>query len=179
MKIIGKIFILVSALLFQVQATENNELSMVGLLPQYIEWAKKINQNGLVSGRALDEKELILAQEIGIHSPEKVRIVVVDLVPYPYENPALKAMGEAVGFIGDGIVSNAQAFGYSIYVRKGYDLNRSNLAHELVHVLQIERADFASVVTQHVNDLAKYGYENSPIEAEAFKANIKYAIDKN
>ena len=99
----------------------------------------------------------------------------MDSVPYPYENPALKAMGESVGLIGEGIVNNAQAFGYSIYVRHGYELDRPKMAHELVHVLQIERASFAEVAAQHLTDLAKYGYEKAPLEVEAYEANKKYA----
>jgi len=50
------------------------------------------------------------------------------------------------------------------------------MAHELVHVLQIERASFSEIVVQHISDLSKYSYENTPLEAEAFKANKKYAI---
>ena len=35
------------------------------------------------------------------------------------KNLVLKVVGEALGFIGDGIINNAQVFGYSIYIRKG------------------------------------------------------------
>ncbi|KZN63784.1 hypothetical protein N473_15820 [Pseudoalteromonas luteoviolacea CPMOR-1] len=143
------------------------------LLPQYIEWAHGIEKEGVKSGEPLNNKELTLAAQIGIRHPEKVRIVYVDEVPFPRENFALKTLGEALGFIGDGIINNAQVFGYSIYVRKGFDLNRAKLAHELVHVLQIERSDLNTIVTQHFSDLAKYGYNNSPLEVEAFKANKK------
>jgi hypothetical protein len=95
-------------------------------------------------------------------------------VPFPYENVVLKVVGEALGFIGEGIINNAQVFGYSIYIRKGYQLTAPNLAHELVHVLQIERASLELVITQHFADLVKYGYESSPLEVEAFKAEEKY-----
>jgi len=80
----------------------------------------------------------------------------------------------SLGFIGEGIINNAQVFGYSIYVRKDYQLTRPKLAHELVHVLQIERSDLAAVVSQHFADLARYGYDNSPLEVEAYKANSLY-----
>jgi len=81
---------------------------------------------------------------------------------------------EALGFIGDGFLNNPQVFGYSIYIRNGYPLTTPNLAHELVHVLQIERSSLEKVITQHFSDLAQYGYKNSPLEIEAFKANDKY-----
>ena len=126
------------------------------LLPQYIEWAHETDKKGQEIGTPLNEKELLLAAEIGIKHPEKVRIVYVDEVPYPYENYVLKVFGEAVGLVGEGIINNAQVFGYSIYTRKDFELNRPKLAHELVHVLQIERASLDSVVTQHFFDMAEY-----------------------
>lgn len=147
------------------------------LLPQYIEWAHETDLKGLEVGVPLNEKERLLASKIGVKHPEKVRIVYVDAVPYPYENFALKVFGEAVGLVGEGIINNAQVFGYSIYARKGFVLNRPKLAHELVHVLQIERASLDDVVTQHFFDMAEYGYDNAPLEAEAAKANINYSAD--
>ena len=94
-----------------------------------------------------------------------------------FENFALKTLGEALGFIGEGIINNAQAFGYSIYVRNGYELNRPKLAHELVHVLQIERSNLDQVITQHFSGIAEFGYDKAPLEVEAFKANKQYAAD--
>jgi hypothetical protein len=125
-------------------------------------------------GIPLTKKELKLAREIGIQSPEKVKIVYLDEVPFPIENEDLKQMGLSLGFIGENIINNAQVFGYSIYVRKGYKLDKPKLAHELVHVLQIERSSLEHIVFQYISDLAKYGYSNAPLEAEAFKANEKY-----
>lgn len=145
------------------------------LIPQYIEWAQDIEVQGLKDGRPLTESEMILANEVGVKYPVKVRIVTVDLVPYPYENFALKILGESLGFIGEGIVNNAQVFGYSIYIRKGYALDTPKLAHELVHVLQIENSTFETITFQHLSDLAQYGYSDAPLEVEAFEANKKYA----
>ncbi|TMP39332.1 hypothetical protein [Pseudoalteromonas rubra] len=144
------------------------------LLPQYISWAEETDKQGHQIGKPLDSKHLAIAKEIGIQSPEKVRIVYVDEVPFPHDNLALKALGEALGFVGEGIINNAQVFGYSIYVRHGFELTTPKLAHELVHVLQIERSGLQAIVTQHFSDLAEYGYDNSPLEVEAFKANEIY-----
>lgn len=147
------------------------------LLPQYIDWAVDIEKEGLKSGVPLNAQELSLAKDIGIQNPEKVRVIYVDEVPFPHDNFALKTLGEALGFIGEGIINNAQVFGYSIYAHNDFVLNRPRLAHELVHVLQIERTSIAHVVTQYFSDLAEYGYDKAPLEVEAFKANKKYATD--
>lgn len=145
------------------------------LLPQYIAWAHETDRAGMEIGTPLNQKELSLATAIGIEHPEKVRIVYVNEVPYPYDNFALKIFGEAVGLIGEGIINNAQVFGYSIYTRKDFELDRPKLAHELVHVLQIERASLDNIVTQHFSDMAEYGYNKAPLEIEAAEANKKYS----
>ena len=147
------------------------------LLPQYIDWAYETDRKGLEIGNPLDKKERLLASQIGVKYPEKVRVIYVDEVPFPYENLALKVFGEAVGLVGEGIINNAQVFGYSIYVRNGFELDRPKLAHELVHVLQVERSSLADVVTQHFYDMAEYGYEKAPLEVEAAEANKKYSAD--
>ncbi|MFC4656375.1 hypothetical protein ACFO3I_15265 [Rheinheimera marina] len=144
------------------------------VLPPYIEWAAATESAGVAAGEPLNAQQLQLARDIGILQPEQVRLVYVDEVPFPYHNLLLKTVGEALGFIGDGIINNAQVFGYSIYVRKDYQLTRPKLAHELVHVLQIERSDLTAVVSQHFADLARYGYDDSPLEVEAYKANSLY-----
>ena len=147
------------------------------LLPQYIDWAQETDEKGVEIGTPLNNEERLLAEEIGIKHPEKVRIVYVDDVPYPYDNFALKVFGEAVGLVGEGITNNAQVFGYSIYGRKDFELTRPKLAHELVHVLQVERASLDKVVTQHFFDMAEYGYDKAPLEVEAAEANKTYSAD--
>ncbi|WP_372770923.1 hypothetical protein [Pseudoalteromonas sp.] len=170
-----KILLLTTFVITVVLALSYEKVISNVLLPQYISWAHKIDSNGLKVGVPLEEQQLLLATKIGIQNPHKVKIVYVDEVPFPYENFALNILGKALGFVGEGIVNNAQVFGYSIYVRKGYELDTPKLAHELVHVLQIERSNLAAVITQHFSDMAKYGYENAPLEVEAFKANQKYS----
>jgi hypothetical protein len=166
---VGFILVVLAGLL-----TFQQQLVSALVLPPYIEWVKVTEQTGVQTGEPLDTKQLLLAQEIGIKHPEKVRLVYVESVPFPYDNLMLTTVGEALGFIGEGIVNNAQVFGYAIYVRRGYPLTTPQLAHELVHVLQIERSDLQQVITQHFADLVTYGYENSPLEVEAFAANEKY-----
>ncbi len=118
MKIIKITSLLLIALIIVAAASYEKIISGV-LLPQYIDWAYETDRKGLEIGTPLDEKERLLASEIGIVHPEKVRIIYVDEVPFPYENFALKVFGEAVDLIGEGIINNAQVFGYSIYARKG------------------------------------------------------------
>ena len=173
MTVVKSIFVVLSISLIGLVVFHKDIVSKI-LVPQYIEWGYEIEAQGLRLGVPLDSEGLMLAKDIGIQSPEKIRIVYVDEVPFPHDNFALKVLGEAVGFIGDNIINEAQAFGYSIYVRKDYEFDKPSLAHEIVHVLQIERANFEDVTFQHLSDLAKYGYDKAPLEVEAFEANKKY-----
>lgn len=143
----------------------------------YVKWAEEIEARGQATGTPLDPVQARLAAEIGIKHPERVRLVFVDEVPFPTENPEVKLAGERFGFIGPGIVNNAQAFGYTIWVRKAFTLDRPRLAHELVHVMQIERSpSFAAYAGQYVSELIQYGHEKSPLELEAYEANRRYAV---
>lgn len=144
------------------------------LIGQYVRWAATVEQQGLSQGVTLSVAEQALAAEIGVAQPAQVRLVYVDTVPFPLENPALKFLGETLGFVGQGIINNAQVFGYSIYVRQGFVLDRPKLAHELVHVRQVEQTSFQYITVWHMLDLVLYGYKNSRIEAEAFLANERY-----
>lgn len=142
----------------------------------YARWAEGVEGRGQATGEPLNRDQSRLASEIGIKHPEKVRLVFVDEVPFPTENPEIRAAGEKFGFIGPGIINNAQAFGYTIWVRKGFSLDRPRLAHELVHVMQIERSgNFTAYARQYVLELMQFGHEKSPLELEAYDANRKYA----
>jgi hypothetical protein len=172
---IRMVLLLGSMVSLQAQANEERDLSYETLLPQYITWAVATDKQGMEIGKPLDKAELLLARDLGVTFPEKVRVVYVDEVPYPYDNEGLKQLGLSLGFIGEGIVNEAQVFGYSIYVRKDLNLTVAKLAHELVHVMQIERTgSFSTYALQYLTDLAQYGYAKAPLELEAFKANKTY-----
>jgi hypothetical protein len=145
------------------------------LIGQYIDWAADIDKNGQQQGVALSAAQQVIARDVGVAAPELVRLVQVATVPFPLENPGLKLLGESLGFIGPGVINNAQVFGYAIYVRDGFVMDTPKLAHELVHVRQIEQSSFQAITLWHLWDLVWYGYKNSRIEAEAFLANEKYA----
>ena len=145
-------------------------------LAKYIAWAKQIEAQGQERGVPLTPAERRLAAEVGIAHPEKVRLVYVDAVPFPMDDPEMRAVGESIGFIGPGVINNAQAFGYTIWVRRGFTLDTPLLAHELVHVAQIERsASFGAYAERYMRELMEFGHTEMPLEVEAYEANRKYA----
>ncbi|MCJ8190032.1 hypothetical protein [Sphingomicrobium aestuariivivum] len=147
-------------------------------LRKYVDWASIIEAEGQRRGTPLTSGQIELARQIGIQRPEEVRIIMVDAVPFPSENEDMRTMGEALGFIGPDVINNAQAFGYTIWVRDGYTLDRPNLAHELVHVMQIEReGDFSVFVRQYMMQLLEHGHMKMPLEIEAYEANEKFGCE--
>lgn len=160
----------------QIAAEEADQYAR--FLQNYVRWANIIEAEGQQLGMPLTSNQIELASDIGIKRPEKVRIIFVDDVPFPKENEDMREMGEALGFIGSGVINNAQAFGYTIWVRNGYTLDRPSLAHELVHVMQIERkGDFGAFVKQYMMQLLKHGHMDMPLEIEAYAANEKFSCD--
>lgn len=144
-------------------------------IAKYTEWARSIEAEGMERGTPLTAQQIALASEIGIEHPENVRLVFVDAVPFPADDEDMRETGESLGFIGPDIINNAQAFGYSIWVRDGYSLDRPSLAHELVHVAQIERsASFREYVSRYMRELLEYGHRSMPLEVEAYEANRRY-----
>lgn len=144
-------------------------------LTKYAAWAKGIEAEGQARGTPLTAEQTELARQVGIAHPEKVRLVHVETVPFPTHDEAMRKMGESLGFIGPGITNNAQAFGYTIWVRDGFTLDRPSLAHELVHVAQIERsANFDAYVQRYMRELQTYGHARMPLEVEAYEANRTY-----
>ncbi|WP_433933295.1 hypothetical protein [Brevundimonas diminuta] len=127
------------------------------------------------SRQPLSPEQLELAVQIGIKHPEKVRLVFVDAIPFPMHDAQMREAGERMGFTGPGVINNAQAFGYTIWVRKDFVLDRPRLAHELVHVEQIERsASFESYARNYMLELLSFGHEKMPLELEAYRANEKF-----
>ena len=80
--LIIKTLILGNILYLQGQTKEENRLLYEKLIPQYISWAVTVNQSSIKIGEPLNEKELLLAKEVGVKFPEKIRIVYVDEVPF-------------------------------------------------------------------------------------------------
>ena len=146
-----------------------------GFLGKYVDWARSIEAEGQQRGIPLTRNQIELAKEIGIKRPENVRLIFVESVPFPTHDEDMRKAGEALGFIGPGIINNAQAFGYTIWIRNGFTLDRPKLAHELVHVQQIERSgNFAQYAKQYMMELGTYGHNDMPLELEAYQANEKY-----
>jgi hypothetical protein len=96
---------------------------------KFAEGEEKIILN---SGRTLTFEETVIAKEMGVKYPEKVRILEIDEIVKPKE-PVLHKICEDFNFINN---PNGLTFGYAFYLKTEH--RNSTIPHELVHVSQYE-----------------------------------------
>jgi len=135
------------------------------LLPLACEWAEQQQEHILKTGTALIESQLDDARLVPVSSPEKVRLLKVDQIPWP-ENPMLLSIGQQAGFFTDD--TEGLAVGYGIFIKANRWQDRRLIVHELAHVSQYERlGGIGEFIKQYVNEYLNDGYYDGPLETEA------------
>ena len=138
------------------------------LLPQLVqlaaEWAERVSSQAAVTGEALDEEGTGIARAAGVAAPERVRIAVPELMPFP-EHPMLRAAALQTGMLGPTMAG--LTLGYTIFIRPGQRTVRL-LSHELRHVAQYEAAgSIAAFLQAYLAQIVHFGYHDAPYEVDA------------
>ncbi|TVR50771.1 MAG: hypothetical protein EA425_09135 [Puniceicoccaceae bacterium] len=150
--------------------------SLAAFVGPFARWAAVIDADALLRGEPLRPKLLKIGRELGLRAPEANRILVVDVIPFPHHDSALVETATRLGLIGPGIRGNAQVFGGSILSTPEFAASDEKMAHELVHLRQIERAgSFESFLRCYLEQVRTHGYHDAPYEVEAYAANERYA----
>lgn len=135
------------------------------LLPLASAWAKEQENMILREGVPLTESQKTDAQALGIHHPEKVRLLSVTSIPLP-EDPILSNAAQATQLITSQTVGLTLRYG--IFVRSDCWANRNLVVHELVHTSQYEKlGGFMPFLQQYLNECITIGYPAAPMEQEA------------
>ncbi len=143
---------------------------------RFAAWSAEIDRAALVRGDALDAKMEAVARAVGVCHPERIRIQIVDEIPFPWHDPELRETGQRLGLVGDGIRGNAQVFGYAVLSVPDYARSVEKMAHEFVHVMQVEReGSFEAFVRRYLTEVREFGYHRAPLEIEAYAANERFA----
>ena len=96
---------------------------------------------------------------------QSAKVVEVDgLVP----RPPLKAMGLAAFAAFEETDFAGITFGQTYFLKRAQATSEALHFHELVHVVQWTRLGPVGFLTLYAKGLAKYGYENSPLEKVAY-----------
>ncbi|MEE2002153.1 hypothetical protein QWY20_11885 [Alkalimonas sp. MEB108] len=138
-------------------------------------WLHEVNDSIYENGKPLTKELQQVAAELGITRPDKIRILIVDEIPTPMALPKLYREGKQRKLWGPDIKGNAQIFGYSIAVTQEVFDDMGKMAHELMHVRQVERfGSLEKFVVEYLRQIEHYGYFDAPLEVEAFQQNSRY-----
>jgi hypothetical protein len=129
------------------------------------DWAQAQSNRSLAEGVALTSAQAVIAREVGVRDPARVRLHVVETLPAP-SDPALTAAAGLIGLMPQ--AADGMTLGYAVLVKRGAEKDARLLRHELRHVAQYERAGGISpFLAAHIPDLMRYGYRDSPFERDA------------
>lgn len=135
-----------------------------GLMPHAVQWAEATAEYAAMSGRPLEAAEQALARRVGVVQPDKIRLLVVDQMPYP-EHPLLQVAAMATDFLGP--QSLGLTLGHTVVVRRGHESTRL-YSHEFRHVHQYEQAgSIAAFLPVYLEQLVEDGYADAPLEQDA------------
>ena len=146
--------------------------SLPALLPAVIAWAE--NQAALVveHGLPLTPAWMEVARRVGVMSPERIRIMLVEEMPQP-EDAQLRQTAARAGLLGAGTAG--LTLGYAILVLRGCDSVRL-VSHECRHVHQYEKmGSIAAFMPVYLQQVLHYGYEDAPLEVDARAHEIETA----
>ena len=116
-------------------------------------------------------QQKIVAHDLGIREVETIRILTVLDMPR-LEGPHLGEWAERHHFIPR--MTAAYTFGHGIIVADAYADDPAILAHELVHVRQMEEMGLEGYFRRYLGELEQFGYQDSPLEIEAIEQGRKH-----
>ena len=143
------------------------------LMDEVLVFARKSESYALVHGRKLTVNELKYAKSIGVKHPEKVRVIVTSDFPVPTNKEVLKGFKE-LGF--DSMFVAGITYRYGIYIKSSWLVSKEYvLAHELIHVRQVEETgNWKKYTRQYLIQAFSYEYFEMPYEHEAYKKTEEF-----
>lgn len=141
------------------------------ILPAAEQFVSENEREALDKGIELNASQMEMAQRVGLQHPEKVRLYYVDRLPFP-EDPELANLAKKYGYSSPFMA--AYTYGYGIWIKHSEASNQLLLSHELIHVRQAEQMGLKEQTRQYLIQLFIYGYENAPMEKEAYQQESQY-----
>jgi hypothetical protein len=139
--------------------------ALPALLPRAVAWAEAQARSALDAGAPPDAAAQALARSVGVTSPERIRVRVVDRIPLP-DAVQLRAAALHAGLLAPDTLG--LTLGYAVFVRSGHETSLRLLSHEFRHVYQYERAgSIASFLPTYLREIVTHGYAGSPSEIDA------------
>ena len=134
------------------------------LLPRALNWLETVEKDYHRQGRSLSLQEIAVAHRIGVARPEEVRVVVLETFSMPTDSE-LRAEAQRFGYVGQR--EGGRTVGYVVMLKPQVAQNATVLAHELVHISQVDRLGRKGLLRRYFIEMAVVGYARSPLELEA------------
>jgi len=147
------------------------------LMDEVEKFALKAEFDALKHGRKLTNVEISYAKSLGIKHPEKVRVQFTKDFPIPQNKEVLKGFKE-LGY--DSIFLAGVTYGHGVFIKPSWLPNwlynkDAILAHELVHVRQVEEAkNYKSFMRKYLIQAFTHEYFEIPYEKEAYQETEKF-----
>jgi hypothetical protein len=138
--------------------------------PPTVAWIESVERDFEAAGRSLTPAEIQMATEIGVKEPERIRVVVAKAFPLP-DDPPLRALLTSYGL--GSRTEGGRTMGTVVFLKPKYQNSRSILAHEMVHVAQIERLSLQGFISRYLTEIEMVG-DSAPLEAEGYRKMRKY-----
>jgi hypothetical protein len=145
------------------------------LLPLAAAWATEEEQMILRDGVSLSEKEVGDARAIGAQSPDRIRLLQVEMIPRPSQ-PQLKTACDAIDFLTP--ATRGLTLGCGIFIRSDCWRDRSLVVHELAHVAQYERmGGILPFLRRYLFECLTMGYAAAPLELKAIAVTARVCAE--
>lgn len=134
------------------------------LVAQATAWVQAQQDHILRNGAPLDDFNLALAAKTGVREPEQIRILFVEQLPVPTEEPLRTYVLEA-GLFGPEMIGMALGYGvYAVPARAAVRL----YSHEFRHVAQYEAmGGIHAFIPEYMEQIFTHGYTDAPLEVDA------------
>jgi hypothetical protein len=150
--------------------------SAAALLPLFLplaaKWVRVREREALELGVPLDSQQLSDARLVGVHAPERVRLLNVPSVPV-FKHPLLRPIACVLrnAFAGTAGIT----LRYGILIREDCWGDRRLVVHELAHVAQYERlGGITPFLRIYLRECLMTGYPNGALEREAIEAAARH-----
>ncbi len=141
------------------------------LLPLAVRWAKARERHILKEGQPLGARAQADARAAGVAHPERIRILLVDMIEGP-TNRFLRRAADESGLFSPAV--QGIAYGYGLMIRRDCYPDRLLVAHECVHTAQYERfGGFAGYLFRYLRECLVIGYPDGPLEQEALRRAVE------
>jgi hypothetical protein len=150
------------------------DLLLLPVLCGALLWVRQRQARILREGTPLTPRQRQLAAALGVEAVQRVRIVVAPAMPLPLPRVPLWARSAAqrAGWISPHVVG--MTLGHGIILREDCRDDAGLLAHELVHVSQVERfGGIAGFLRHYLRECVWPGYPHGVLEREARAAETQ------